>query len=741
MNKLSKEEKLNIESQFDKILNLCVRCRSAEEKEKVRKAFDLAVKAHASMRRKSGEPYIMHPIAVAKIVAGEMELGVKSVICALLHDVVEDTDYTLSDIDDMFGRTIANIIDGLTKISHVLDKDASLQAENFRKMLLTLSEDVRVIFIKLADRLHNMRTLDAMPEFKQIKIAGETLYLYAPLAHRLGLYNIKTELEDLALKYEHPLIYNSILEKVRESEGERNEYIETFISPLERKLKDHQFECSISGRPKSIYSIYNKMQKKDVPFEEIYDIFAIRIVFKPKEHMPEKAQCWNIYSLITDIYQPNPDRLRDWVSTPKANGYEALHTTVMGPGGRWVEVQIRSQRMNDIAERGYAAHWKYKDEKDDETQLDKWLQRIRQHLEAPSSDALDFLDEFKLNLFSSEIYVFTPKGELKRVPKGSTALDFAYDIHTEVGDKAIGAKVNHKLVPLSQRLRSGDQVEILTSDKQSPKSEWLDFAITGKAKTKIRSSLKEERRESINKGQKKFLEVIRGLSYPLDYTSFKRLRERLDVHNKEEFYRRIGSGIISAEDIEKRLPGKRRSTWGRYWRLQFGKSSEKSKEKSTPKDDRSGKKLVIKENESEQNYKLANCCNPIPGDDVVGFLNSGDVVMVHKKNCPNAIDLMATFGDRIIEVDWKVQKILSFPVRINLEGIDDIGMVYRITQVISTEADVNMKSVSFNTDDGIFSGQIDLFVHNANDLEDLLRRLRKIKGINKVYRTQDKAQS
>ncbi len=740
MSKLSAEEKKTIEDQFDKILNLCVRCRSKDEKELVRKAFDLAVKAHASMRRKSGEPYIMHPIAVAKIVAGEMELGVKSVICALLHDVVEDTDYTLSDIDDMFGRTIANIIDGLTKISHVLDKDASLQAENFRKMLLTLSEDVRVIFIKLADRLHNMRTLDAMPEYKQIKIAGETLYLYAPLAHRLGLYIIKTELEDLALKYEHPLIYNSILEKVRESEGERNEYIETFIAPLQRKLKDHQFECSISGRPKSIYSIYNKMQKKDVPFEEIYDIFAIRIVFKPKEHMPEKAQCWNIYSLITDIYQPNPDRLRDWVSTPKANGYEALHTTVMGPAGRWVEVQIRSQRMNDIAERGYAAHWKYKGDSEDQTQLDKWLQRIRQHLEAPSSDALDFLDEFKLNLFSSEIYVFTPKGELKRIPKGSTALDFAYDIHTEVGDKAIGAKVNHKLVPLSQKLRSGDQVEILTSNKQSPKNEWLDFAITGKAKTKIRSSLKEERREYINKGQKKFLEVIRTLSYPLDYTSFKKLRERFDVNNKEEFYRRIGAGNISDEDIEKRLPGKRRSTWGRYWRLQFGKGTSKSKSKE-PKTDKSGKKLVIKENESEQNYKLANCCNPIPGDEVVGFLNSDKVVMIHKKTCPNAIDLMATFGDRIIEVDWKVQKILSFPARIKMEGIDDIGIVYRVTQIISTEADVNMKTVSFNTEDGIFSGEIDLFVHNANDLEDLLKRLRKINGIKKVYRTQDKTQT
>ncbi len=737
MNKMNDKEQKLIAQQFDQIINLCVRCRTKNDKEMIRKAFDLAVKAHASMRRKSGEPYVLHPIAVAKIVAGEMELGVKSVICALLHDVVEDTDYTLQDIDDLFGRTVANIIDGLTKISHVLDKDSSLQAKNFRKMLLTLSEDIRVIFIKLADRLHNMRTLDSMPEYKQIKIAGETLYLYAPLAHRLGLYNIKTELEDLALKYEHPLIYKSVLEKVKESEGKRNEYIEKFIAPLERKLKDHNFECSITGRPKSIFSIYNKMEKKDVPFEEIYDIFAIRVVFKPKPHMPEKAQCWNIYSLITDIYKPNPDRLRDWISTPKANGYEALHTTVMGPEGRWVEVQIRSERMNDIAERGYAAHYKYKNDADDETQLDKWLQRIRSHLEEPSSDALDFLDEFKLNLFSSEIYVFTPKGELKRLPKGSTALDFAFDIHTEIGILAIGAKVNHKLVPLSQKLRSGDQVEILTSNKQTPKSEWLDFVITGKAKSKIRSSLKETRREYINKGQQQFLQTIRKLNYPLDYASFKKLRDRLDLHNKEEFYRRIGSGLIKSGDIEKNLPGKRRSTWGKYWRLQFGKSGSKDKDTGEKKEAKKGKKIVIEDNETEQNYRLSTCCNPIPGDEVVGFLNAENVVMIHKKNCPNAIDLMATFGDRIVEVDWKVQKLLSFRAKIYMEGIDDIGILHRITQVVSTEADVNMKSVNFNTTDGIFKGVIDLFVHNTKDLDDVIGRLRKVKGLKKIYRKQD----
>lgn len=736
MKNLTQEEKISVEAQYEKLLNLCVRCKTQEDRELIRKAFDLAVDAHSNMRRKSGEPYVTHPIAVAKIVAGEMELGVKSVICALLHDVVEDTDYTLNDIKEMFGRTVANIIDGLTKISHVLDKDASLQAENFRKMLLTLSEDVRVIFIKLADRLHNMRTLDSMPEYKQIKIAGETLFLYAPLAHRLGLYMIKTELEDLALKYEHPLIYKDILGKVKDSEGERSKYIEEFIEPVEKKLKDQSFQFKISGRPKSIYSIYNKMQNKDVPFEEIYDIFAIRIVFEPKKEMPEKAQCWSIYSLITDIYQPNPDRLRDWISTPKANGYEALHTTVMGPGGRWVEVQIRSSRMDNIAELGYAAHWKYKGSTEDQNQLDKWLQTVRKHLETPSSDAMDFLDEFKLNLFSSEIYVFTPKGKLERVPKGSTALDFAYSIHTEIGDKAIGAKVNHKLVPLSQRLRSGDQVEILTSEKQTPQRGWLEFVITGRAKSKIKSALKEERRYYINEGQKRFLEIVRELEYPLDYTSFKELREKFDITNKEEFYRRIGEKLITAEDIEKMLPGKRRSAWGKYWRLQFGRGSGKTKTKDEKKT--KGKTLVIEENEQEQNYRLANCCDPIPGDEVVGFLNSDNVVVIHKKTCPNAIDLMATFGDRIVSVEWKVHKILSFPAKIYIEGIDDIGIVHHITSVISTDSEVNMKSVRFDTNDGIFIGHIDMYVHNVNDLETLISRLKKIKGVKKVLRTQEK---
>lgn len=739
MEYLSPEEKKNIDSQFEKIINLCEHCQSEESRQDIRKAFDLAVKAHEKMRRKSGEAYVYHPIAVAKIVAGEIGLGVKSVICALLHDVVEDTDYTLADVEDMFDTTVANIIDGLTKISHVLDKDASLQAENFRKMLLTLSEDVRVIFIKLADRLHNMRTLDSMPDYKRIKIAGETLYLYAPLAHRLGLYVIKTELEDLALKYEHPLQYKDILQKVEESEYERNKYIDKFVTPIQRKLKEHQFDFKISGRPKSIYSIYNKKQKKKVPFEEIYDIFAVRIVFSPKEHMLEKAQCWNIYSLITDIYQPNPDRLRDWVSTPKANGYEALHTTVMGPDGRWVEVQIRTQRMDELAERGYAAHWKYKGSPQEASQLDKWLATVKKHLETPNSDAMDFLDEFKLNLFSSEIYVFTPKGELRRVPQGSTAIDFAYDIHSEVGDKAIGAKVNHKLVPLSHKLKSGDQVEILTSNKQTTQREWLEFAITGKAKSKIKSSLKEERKAYIERGQKLFLEKVKEIKYSLDYSSFKTLRDNFDVTNKEEFYRRIGSGFITMDEVVKKLPRKRRYTWGKYWRLQFGKGNKTTKQKEEKKN-RQSNTLIIEENDIEQDYRLANCCNPIPGDEVVGFINSDQQVVIHKKNCSNAIDLMATFGDRIIPVKWKVHKILSFPAKIYIEGIDEVGMLYRILQIISSESEVNMKHLDFDTKDGIFIGKIKLFVHNTQDLEGLIARIKSLKGIKKVLRTQEKTE-
>jgi len=729
---LTEKEKVDIELQYEQILNLCVRCQNDEAKAIIRKAFDLGNQAHESMRRKSGEPYFTHPVAVAKIVAGEIGLGTKSIVCALLHDVVEDTDYTIEDIRKLFGDTIANIIDGLTKISNVLDKDASLQAENFRKMLLTISEDIRVVLIKLADRLHNMRTLDSMPEYKQVKIAGETVYLYAPLAHRLGLYGIKTELEDLALKYEHPLIYNIIEKKVKDSELERNRYIDSFIAPIEKKLKSNRIKSSISGRPKSIYSIWRKMDKKNVEFEEIYDIFAVRIVFEADDDSDEKVLCWTIYSLITDIYQPNENRIRDWVTKPKANGYKALHVTVMGPEGRWVEVQIRSERMDEIAERGYAAHWRYKNHDNSESQLDNWLETVKDHLKSSTNDALDFLDEFKMNLFASEIYVFTPKGKLVRMPNGASAIDFAYEIHTEVGNHAIAAKVNHQLRPLSQELKSGDQVEIITSEQSEPKREWLHFAVTSRAKSKIKNALKDKRRHNIEKGQKMFIDKIKEMKYPLDHKTFKQLRVQYDSINKEEFYRRIGYGVIQLDDIEKQLPRKKRGTLSNFWRLSF-KKSKPHEQKSIDK----RKAYVLEENEYESNYTLATCCNPIPGDDVMGFINTNNSVIIHKKTCPHAIDLMAKQGDRIVTVMWQTHKLLSFLARIKIEGIDRIGMVNNITNIISAEANVNMKSVSFNTNDEIFYGDIQLFVRDRDDLDQLISKIIRIKGVNQVTRIEE----
>ncbi|GAB4277627.1 MAG: RelA/SpoT family protein [Marinilabiliales bacterium] len=738
---LTEEEKIQIEKEFDNILKVCIRARTKENKELIRKAFDFANEAHKGIRRRSGEPYFLHPIEVAKIVAGEIGLGTKSVVAALLHDVVEDTEYTLEDIERLFGEKIASIIDGLTKISHVFDKESSLQAENFRKMLLTLSDDVRVILIKLADRLHNMRTLGALPPHKQMKIASETLFLYAPLAHRLGLYAIKTELEDLSLKYQHPVIYQEIYQKVQESEEERNKYIEKFSEPIIKKLREENIDFTLSGRSKSIYSIWNKMQKKNVPFEEIYDIFAIRIIFNPKEYIPEKTQCWEIYSYITDIYQPNPDRLRDWVSTPKANGYEALHTTVMGPEGRWVEVQIRSTRMDEIAEKGYAAHWKYKHSDSQETELDKWIKKIREILANPESNALEFLDEFKMNLYSSEIFVFTPKGQLKRLPKGATALDFAYEIHSEVGNHAIGAKVNHKLQPLSYSLNSGDQVEILTSKIQKPKKEWLDFVITAKAKANIKDAFKEERKQYLNEGKIILDNRLKEIGVKPSSIVFRKLLNGYNVKTKDELYIKIGSGIITLEDIKKILKRKSRNKWIRYWQLQLTKSSYKKKKKLTPENLQQGEKsinkketLLLTENVDEQKYTLAKCCNPIPGDDVIGYINHENEIIIHKKKCPNAIKLSSSFGDRIIAAKWTTHKVMSFLARIQIEGIDRIGMINNITTVISKELDVNIRSLYVESNDGIFEGEIDLYVHNTDDLNELIMDLKKIDGVKKVTR-------
>ncbi len=738
---IAPQEKEALDSTFEELLSICHRCKSEEDKLQIRKAYELAFKAHENMRRKSGEPYLYHPLAVARIAAEEIGLGATSVICALLHDVVEDSDYTLDEIRELFGDKVANIIDGLTKISNVFDHGSqSVQAENFRKMLLTLSDDVRVILLKLADRLHNMRTLDSVPDYKKMKVVAETLYLYAPLAHRLGLYKIKTELEDLSLKHQHPAVYNEIVKKLKASEDERQQYIQEFCAPIKEQLDNLGIAYTISGRPKSIFSIWNKMQNKGVPFEEVYDIFAIRIVFEPLSNMTEKAQCWAIYSVVTDIYKPKPDRLRDWISTPKANGYEALHTTVMGQGGRWVEVQIRSRRMDEIAELGYAAHWKYKDG-GEESELDRWIKKIREMLENNSENALEFIDDFKMNLFSSEIFVFTPKGLLKRLPKGSTALDFAYDVHSEIGDHAIGAKVNFKLVPLNHVLQSGDQVEILTSDIQKPQKEWLEFVVTAKAKSKIKEHFKNERREKILKGKNWLEEKFKDWNIPLTSKAFKQLMVEYQASSKDDLYYKMGNEEPDVEKIRKIVQHRSRNKFIRYWKIQISKttarlpfirSTEKDEPaKITPIDRR--RTLVLNEDVDKQ-YSIAQCCKPIPGDEVIGYLISPSKVVIHKRECEQAIRYMANFGDKIVSVEWVSKKVLSYIVRIKITGVDNIGVVHSITNLLSNEMEINMKSILFDANHGIFTGIIDLYIHDAYDLNQLISKIKKLKGVHTVKR-------
>jgi GTP pyrophosphokinase len=725
---LSAEEKQYFEEQFDKLIKATKYIQSEDDILMIRKAYDLANEAHANMRRKSGEPYFTHPLAVAFIVAEEIGLGPKSVVGALLHDVVEDTDYTLSDIERMFDNTIANIVDGLTKISDVLDKDSSTQVENFRKMLITMSQDIRVIFIKLADRLHNMRTLDSMPEYKQVKIVSETVYLYAPLAHRLGLYSIKTELEDIALKYQHPLIYREISRKFKETEEERNKYIEEIITPIKNLLESEGISCTIKGRTKSIYSIWNKMQTKNVPFEEIYDLFAIRIVFDHPDDLPDskaRATCYQIMAMITDIYPHHEQRVRDWIKKPKSNGYEALHVTVMGPRGKWVEIQIRSRKMDDIAERGFASHWKYKTrETGEDHSLDLIIANLIELLNSKDGNLMSFLDDLKINLFSSEVYVFTPKGEIKTMPKSATALDLGYDIHTQVGHHAIAAKVNHKLQPLSYVLNSGDQVEILTSEKQYPKREWLDFVRTPKAKSRIKSALKEERRLNIEKGMDMFFKKIRELNLKLDFKQFNELRKKYNVPNKEEFYYKIGVGQILIDDIAKQLEG-RKSFFARYWKVTLRKP--KTNKEPT-------KNSMTIETLDNKKITLAQCCNPIPGDEVAGVVNPNNSIIIHKKSCSVLINFASKFGDRIISVKWSVTKKLSFLVKLRIEGVDSMGIVHKITSIISKEANVNMKAINIDTKDELFFGEIQLFIHDVEDLQSLIKQLKKIKGVNNVIR-------
>ncbi|MFW5804454.1 MAG: RelA/SpoT family protein [bacterium] len=738
MSVLTKIDEIEIQRQFEDLLLYCTRQISDEERDMIYKAFEVARDAHKHTARKSGEPYILHPISVAKIVAHEIGLGPKSIACALLHDVVEDTDYTIDDIQNIFGEKIASIIDGLTKISGVFDNGSSLQAENFRKMLLTLSDDARVIFIKIADRLHNMRTLVSMPHNKQIKIAAETIYLYAPLAHRLGLYNIKIELEDLSLKFRFPNIYNEIALKINENEKKRIHFINRFSLPIIEKLEKNNIKFDISGRPKSIYSIWHKMQTKNVPFEEVYDLHAIRIIFDPVEIIPEKTQCWNIYSLITDIYMPKPARIRDWVSTPKANGYEALHVTVMGPGGKWVEVQIRSRRMDEIAEKGYAAHWKYKQNDTQDSELDKWIKRIRDLLENPQSDALEFLDDFKMNLFASEIMVFTPKGLLVTLPASATVLDFAYEIHTEIGNKAIGAKVNYRLVPLSYKLNSGDQVEIITSDKKRSQNEWLNYVVTAKAKTSIKNAIKAETKNRIEKGKAILEEKLKSLNLMPSSRVFKKILPGYEVNSKDKLYSKIGSGIIQLDDLKKILKKNAKSKWIRYWELQFGINSGKKKEdKVNGVDIDKNTTLILKEEVDEENksYSIAKCCNPIPGDDVVGYTKDNSII-IHKKNCLNATKLLSSQGNRIVPAKWTTHKILSFLARINIQGTDRFGIYNSITTSITKELNVNIRSINIHNHDGIFDGYLDLYVHNTQDLNNLIMRLMKLKGVESVKRVE-----
>ncbi|ETN96087.1 RelA/SpoT family protein [Zhouia amylolytica] len=725
-------ENKQIAKQYKELLRISYQALSDDDKKLIRKAFDTAVDAHKEQRRKSGEAYIFHPIAVAKIVAREIGLDATAIAAALLHDVVEDTDYTLEDLERLFGETIAKIVDGLTKISMISsEQDISLQAENFRKMLLTLNDDVRVILIKIADRLHNMQTMESMPEHKQVKIASETLYIYAPLAHRIGLYNIKTELEDLGLKYTEPDVYNDILGKIEESKEEQNEYIETFSNVIKETLDNEGLNYTIKGRPKSIFSIRRKMLAQNVSFDEVYDKFAIRIIYK-SDYANEKFLAWKIYSVVTDHFRPNPVRLRDWISSPKSTGYEALHITVMGPKGRWVEVQIRSERMHEIAEKGYAAHFKYKHGKQQEQGIEVWLNRLQEALENPEMNAVDFVEEFKLNLYAKEIFVFTPKGDLKSLPKDATPLDFAFSIHTEVGLHTRGAKVNGKLVPLSHPLKSGDQVEVITSDSSKPNANWLDYATTARARSKIKSALREEKRGIAEDGKEILRRKLKQLKITLNEKTVNQLVVYFKLKTSLDLFYRVGIGKIDNQML-KDFAASRTNTFINFFknRMKKGTAAEEiHKDEITNKYDL----LVFGKEEEKLDYKIANCCNPIPGDDVFGFVTVNEGIKVHKKDCPNALALQSNFAYRIIQAKWVDSSQQNFTANIRLTGIDKLGLVSNVTKVISNNMHVNMKNIKFDTNDGVFSGNITLEVKNNIILKKLIENLKKVNGIDKVTR-------
>jgi len=723
------EEKKEILRKYRALLRALKPKLKPGSKEQVRVAFEIAAEAHKTTRRKSGEPYILHPLAVAMICVEEIGLGVRSTICALLHDTVEDTDITLEMISREFGAEIAKIVDGLTKISNVLDANSSQQAENFKKILLTLTDDPRVILIKLADRLHNMRTLGSMKREKQLKIASETVYVYAPLAHRMGLYNIKTEMEDLAMKYMEPDSYHYIAEKLANTKRERTRYINDFIRPIKEKLINGKFDFEIYGRPKSIHSIWNKMKKKGVSFDEVYDLFAIRIILNsPPER--EKEDCWKVYSLVTDEYNPSSERLRDWLSNPKSNGYEALHTTVMGPHGKWVEVQIRTKRMNDIAEKGLAAHWKYKEGTSEENRFDKWFQQIRDMLAAQDTNSIDFLQDFKLSFLAEEIYVYSPKGDIKMLPSGASALDFAFAVHTAIGEKCIGAKVNHKLVPIGHKLRSGDQVEIITSTKQKPKSEWLKMVVTTKAKSKIKDSLKEEKRTIAEEGKNILQRKLDGLGVPMnqanveEITNFYKLNSSLDL-----FYDIAVKKTDLRELKEFQVLGDKISA------PKVVKPPVEEKALTTLKKDKKDNELIIFGESSDKiMYSLANCCKPIPGDDVFGFVTQGEGLKIHRTNCPNAARLLANYGHRVVKTKWVKNKEISFLTGIKIIGLDDVGVINKITNLISGTLKININALTIEAKEGLFEGNVKVYVHDKDELDDLVTNLKGLPGIESVER-------
>jgi GTP pyrophosphokinase len=725
------QERKEIVRQYRALLRVLKPKLKPGDKELLRRAFEMAVDAHKTMRRKSGEPYIFHPLAVSRICVEEIGLGVRSTICSLLHDTVEDTDVTLEDVEREFGSEIARIIDGLTKISNVVDNNSSQQAENFKKILLTLTDDPRVILIKLADRLHNMRTLDSMKREKQLKVSSETVYVYAPLAHRMGLYSVKTEMEDLAMKYLEPDIYKEIARKLTETKRERSRYINEFIKPIREKMDRAGFEYEIFGRPKSIHSIWNKMKKKGVEFEEVYDLFAIRIIVDaPPER--EKEDCWKVYSFITDMYTPSPERLRDWLSNPKSNGYEALHTTVMGPQGKWVEIQIRSRRMNEIAEKGLAAHWKYKEGGQDEDRFDKWFSQIREALGNQDISSIDFLQDFKTSFLAEEIYVYTPKGDVKMLPIGSSALDFAFSIHSAIGSKCIGAKVNHKLVPIGHKLRSGDQIEIITSNKQKPSEDWLNLVVTAKAKNKIKDALKEVKRKVADEGKYTLQRKLEGIG--ASYTPhnidelviFYKLQSHLDL-----FYRIAIKSIDLKELKEFHVVGDKLEP-PKIQKHEQEHRQEQDIIKVLPRKD--AELIIFGESSDKIMYNLANCCKPIPGDDVFGFVSTGKGLIIHRTNCPNAARLMANFGHRVVKTKWAKNKEISFLTGIKITGIDDVGVIHKITNLISGELKININAITVEALDGVFHGNIRLFVHDKDELEILFASLKQLPGIHSVER-------